>query len=202
MYGGRTAILLIGNHFCPCLPISGEKKYLDAPLKPPITFWQKCYGYSFVTGYGSKPVMNPHFRLAASDDIPEPYSRMGLQADQTQILTTRKVILIPTVSLTPRGNRLSATWTLPKAMPQTRLPSTGMPRWLILQDFSHLIQQDQIKTVILKESLMENKYTADFQRYKSMKYNRCGKAVCFFPQYLLACGIISDLMMISGTAGK
>ncbi|NMC38260.1 MAG: hypothetical protein GYA41_08055, partial [Bacteroidales bacterium] len=33
---------------------------------------KNAVGYSFVTGFGSKPAMNPHFRLSATDGIDEP----------------------------------------------------------------------------------------------------------------------------------
>lgn len=73
VWGSNSDILDLAIIFANAFRISGEKKYLDAAIETTdYIFGKNATGYSFVTGYGSKPVMNPHFRLAASDDIPEP----------------------------------------------------------------------------------------------------------------------------------
>ncbi len=53
---------------------SGEKKYLDYAVELTDYFFGKnATAYSFVSGYGSKPVKNLHHRLFIADGIDEPY---------------------------------------------------------------------------------------------------------------------------------
>ena len=52
---------------------SGDKKYIDHALSNvDYLLGRNATGYSFVTGSGSKPAMNPHHRQSVSDDIVDP----------------------------------------------------------------------------------------------------------------------------------
>ncbi len=73
VWGSNSDILDLAVIFAQAYIISKNRKYLDAAIETTdYIFGKNATGYSFVTGFGSKPVMNPHFRLSASDDIPEP----------------------------------------------------------------------------------------------------------------------------------
>ena len=53
--------------------LTKESKYLNAAIETTdYIFGKNATGYSFVTGYGSKPSMFPHQRLSEADGIPEP----------------------------------------------------------------------------------------------------------------------------------
>lgn len=52
---------------------SGNRKYLDVSCEiVDYIFGKNATGYSFLTGFGSKPSMNPHHRLSGGDGITEP----------------------------------------------------------------------------------------------------------------------------------
>lgn len=53
--------------------ISGDKKYLQGALSNlDYLLGRNATGYSFVTGFGKKPVMKPHHRPSVADGIDEP----------------------------------------------------------------------------------------------------------------------------------
>ncbi|MDF1576727.1 MAG: glycoside hydrolase family 9 protein [Bacteroidales bacterium] len=63
----QAVILCIAHH------LSGEQKYLDGALRnTDYIFGKNATGYCFLTGFGSKQVMNPHHRPSGADDIDEP----------------------------------------------------------------------------------------------------------------------------------
>ncbi len=73
VWGSNSDILGLGVIFAQAYRLSGEKKYVDAATETTdYIFGKNATGYSFVTGFGSKTPMNPHFRLSAADDITEP----------------------------------------------------------------------------------------------------------------------------------
>jgi len=67
---------VIGNHSLMLIQayrLSGEKDYLNAALaNMDYLLGRNATGYSFVTGFGSKPPMFIHHRQSASDDIDDP----------------------------------------------------------------------------------------------------------------------------------
>ncbi|MFN8239349.1 MAG: glycoside hydrolase family 9 protein [Bacteroidales bacterium] len=73
VWGSNSDILDLAVIFAQAYTIKNEKKYLDAVIETTdYIFGKNATGYSFVTGYGSKPAMNPHHRLSDSDGIPGP----------------------------------------------------------------------------------------------------------------------------------
>jgi endoglucanase len=63
----QAMILCIAHHF------TGEQTYLDGAIRNlDYIFGKNATGYSFLTGYGSKHVMNPHHRPSGADGIEEP----------------------------------------------------------------------------------------------------------------------------------
>ncbi|MGB8489419.1 MAG: glycoside hydrolase family 9 protein [Bacteroidales bacterium] len=73
VWGSNSDILDLAVVFVQAFQLSREKKYLDAAIETTdYIFGKNAVGISFVTGFGSKSAMNPHFRLSASDDIAEP----------------------------------------------------------------------------------------------------------------------------------
>ncbi len=67
---------VIGNHSLMLIQayrLSGEKDFLDAALaNMDYLLGRNATGYSFVTGFGSKPPMFIHHRQSASDEIEDP----------------------------------------------------------------------------------------------------------------------------------
>ncbi len=67
---------VIGNHSLMLIQayrMSGEKDYLNAALaNMDYLLGRNATGYSFVTGFGSKPPMHPHHRQSAADGIDDP----------------------------------------------------------------------------------------------------------------------------------
>ena len=67
---------VIGNHSLMLIQayrLSGEKDFLNAALaNMDYLLGRNATGYSFVTGFGSKPPMHPHHRQSAADDIDDP----------------------------------------------------------------------------------------------------------------------------------
>lgn len=54
--------------------LSHNKKYLDAAIETmDYIFGKNAVGYCFVTGFGSNPPMNPHWRISGSDRIDDPH---------------------------------------------------------------------------------------------------------------------------------
>jgi endoglucanase len=73
VWGSNSDILDLAIIFAQAFQISNEKKYIDAAIETTdYIFGKNAIGISFVTGFGSRSAMNPHFRLSASDDIVEP----------------------------------------------------------------------------------------------------------------------------------
>jgi endoglucanase len=63
----QALILCIAHH------LSGEQKYLDGAIRnADYIFGKNATGYCFLTGFGSKQVMNPHHRPSGADNIDEP----------------------------------------------------------------------------------------------------------------------------------
>ncbi len=53
--------------------LTNDRKYLQAALSNlDYLLGRNATGYSFVTGYGDKPIMNPHHRPSVADEIAEP----------------------------------------------------------------------------------------------------------------------------------
>ncbi len=67
---------VIGNHSLMLIQayrLSGEKDFLNAALaNMDYLLGRNATGYSFVTGFGSKPPMHPHHRQSAADDVDDP----------------------------------------------------------------------------------------------------------------------------------
>lgn len=73
VWGSNSDILDLAVIFATACRISNDRKYFDAATETTdYIFGKNAVGYSFVTGFGSKPSMNPHFRLSATDGIDEP----------------------------------------------------------------------------------------------------------------------------------
>ncbi|MFN3404000.1 MAG: glycoside hydrolase family 9 protein [Cytophagaceae bacterium] len=65
---GNQAILLIHAY-----RVGNDKDYLNAAIAQlDYLLGRNATSYSFVTGFGSKPAMNPHHRPSEADGIPEP----------------------------------------------------------------------------------------------------------------------------------
>lgn len=63
----QAMILCIAHH------LTGEQKYLDGAIRnTDYILGKNATGYSFLTGFGSKHVMNPHHRPSGADGIEEP----------------------------------------------------------------------------------------------------------------------------------
>jgi endoglucanase len=72
-WGSNSDILDLGIIFAQAYKISNDRKYLDAAIETTdYIFGKNATGYSFVTGFGTKPVMNLHHRLSAADEIADP----------------------------------------------------------------------------------------------------------------------------------
>lgn len=53
--------------------LTGDRRYLEGAISNlDYLLGRNATGYSFATGYGTKTPMNPHHRLPATDDVPEP----------------------------------------------------------------------------------------------------------------------------------
>jgi endoglucanase len=71
VWGSNSDIADLAIIFANAYRISNDKKYLDAAIETTdYIFGKNAIGISFVTGFGSKPAMNPHFRLGASFGTP------------------------------------------------------------------------------------------------------------------------------------
>jgi endoglucanase len=63
----QAMILCIAHHF------TGDQKYLDGAIRnTDYIFGKNATGYCFLTGFGSKQVMNPHHRPSGADGIVAP----------------------------------------------------------------------------------------------------------------------------------
>lgn len=73
VWGSNSDILDLAVLFAQAFRINRQSKFLDAAVETTdYIFGKNAVGLSFVTGFGARSAMHPHFRLAAADDIPEP----------------------------------------------------------------------------------------------------------------------------------
>ncbi len=73
VWGSNSDILDLAVIFANAYQISNDRKYLDAAIETTdYIFGKNAVGISFVTGFGSKPAMNPHFRLSTSFGLDRP----------------------------------------------------------------------------------------------------------------------------------
>jgi endoglucanase len=72
-WGSNSDVLNQAMILCFAHLLSGEKKYLDGAVRSvDYIFGKNATGYSFLTGYGSRQVMNPHHRPSGADGIEAP----------------------------------------------------------------------------------------------------------------------------------
>jgi len=72
-WGSNSDVLNQAMILCIAHHLSGEQKYLDGAIRnADYIFGKNATGYSFLTGFGSKQVMNPHHRPSGADAIDEP----------------------------------------------------------------------------------------------------------------------------------
>ena len=72
-WGSNSDVLNQAMILCFAHAISGEQKYLDGAIRSvDYIFGKNATGFSFLTGIGSKQVMNPHHRPSGADGIEEP----------------------------------------------------------------------------------------------------------------------------------
>jgi endoglucanase len=63
----QSMILCIAHH------LSGDQKYLDGAIRnTDYIFGKNATGFSFLTGFGSRQVMNPHHRPSGADGVEAP----------------------------------------------------------------------------------------------------------------------------------
>jgi endoglucanase len=73
VWGSNSDILDLAVIFAQAYRHTGNKKYLDAAIETTdYIFGKNATAYCFVTGFGSKPTMNPHHRLSGSDTVTDP----------------------------------------------------------------------------------------------------------------------------------
>lgn len=73
IWGSSSVAANQGIALVQAYKLSGDKKYLRAALSNvDYLLGRNATGYSFVTGYGDKPVMKPHHRPSMADGIEEP----------------------------------------------------------------------------------------------------------------------------------
>lgn len=72
-WGSNSDVLNQAQILCIAHHLTGEQKYLDGAIRnTDYIFGKNATGYSFLTGTGSKQVMNPHHRPSGADGIEEP----------------------------------------------------------------------------------------------------------------------------------
>lgn len=72
-WGSNSDVLNQAMILCIAHHLSGEQKYLDGAIRnTDYIFGKNATGYSFLTGFGSKQVMNPHHRPSGADGIEKP----------------------------------------------------------------------------------------------------------------------------------
>jgi endoglucanase len=72
-WGSNSDVLNQAMILCIAHHLSGEQKYLDGAIRnTDYIFGKNATAYSYMTGFGSKQVMNPHHRPSAADAIDEP----------------------------------------------------------------------------------------------------------------------------------
>lgn len=73
VWGSNSDILDLAMIFAQASLISEDSKYKSAAFETmDYIFGKNATGYCFVTGMGTKPVMNPHHRLSAADEVDQP----------------------------------------------------------------------------------------------------------------------------------
>ena len=72
-WGSNSDVLNQAMILCIAHEISGEEKYLQAAVQSAdYIFGKNATGYCFLTGFGNKPVMNPHHRPSGADGVLDP----------------------------------------------------------------------------------------------------------------------------------
>jgi endoglucanase len=72
-WGSNSDVLNQAMILCIAHHLSGEQKYLDGAIRNiDYIFGKNATGYSFLTGFGSRQVLNPHHRPSGADAIDEP----------------------------------------------------------------------------------------------------------------------------------
>jgi endoglucanase len=72
-WGSNSDVLNQAMILCIAHHLSGEQKYLDGAIRnTDYIFGKNATGYCFLTGFGSKQVMNPHHRPSGADKIEAP----------------------------------------------------------------------------------------------------------------------------------
>jgi endoglucanase len=72
-WGSNSDVLNQAMILCYAHMISGDQKYLTGAIRNmDYIFGKNATGYCFLTGYGSKQVMNPHHRPSGADGIKAP----------------------------------------------------------------------------------------------------------------------------------
>ncbi|WP_224995601.1 glycoside hydrolase family 9 protein [Cesiribacter sp. SM1] len=73
IWGSSSVAANQGIALIQAYQLTGDKKYLSGALSNlDYLLGRNATGYSFVTGYGDKPVMNPHHRPSVADAVAEP----------------------------------------------------------------------------------------------------------------------------------
>ncbi len=72
-WGSNSDVLNQAMILCIAHHLSGEQRYLDGAIRnADYIFGKNATGYSYLTGFGSMQVMNPHHRPSGADNIDEP----------------------------------------------------------------------------------------------------------------------------------
>jgi len=72
-WGSNSDVLNQAMILCIAHHLSGVQKYLDGAIRnTDYIFGKNATGYSFLTGFGSKQVMNPHHRPSGADGVEAP----------------------------------------------------------------------------------------------------------------------------------
>ncbi len=72
-WGSNSDVLNQAMILCYAHQITGEEKYLTGAIRNvDYIFGKNATGYSFLTGYGARQVMNPHHRPSGADGIEAP----------------------------------------------------------------------------------------------------------------------------------
>ncbi len=72
-WGSNSDVLNQAMILCIAHHLSGDQKYLDGAIRnTDYIFGKNATGYCFLTGFGSKQVMNPHHRPSGADGVEVP----------------------------------------------------------------------------------------------------------------------------------
>ncbi|AHM60878.1 glycoside hydrolase family protein [Flammeovirgaceae bacterium 311] len=73
IWGSSSVAANQGIALIQAYKLTGDKKYLQGALSNlDYLLGRNATGYSFVTGFGDKPIMNPHHRPSVADGVEEP----------------------------------------------------------------------------------------------------------------------------------